>query len=265
MSTPDSRSAAQKFAVLKAGTANRQARERLGDFSGMFVSLLSRPGQQWDVHDVEHGEFPPDLRAYDGFAITGSPASVYDDQPWIHRLLAVIREIQQRRIPLLGICFGHQAVAQALGGTVQPNPKGWEVGVRALALTGAGASLAGFSAAPHPLALLELHGDVVTRLPPGAVPLAGSDRTQFEMYAVGDRTLCLQGHPEFDADVVREAIDKLEARGRLTPDQAAAARATLATPVPGGFWRPWLQEFLVRGGLRTISAPAVSAVPAAKR
>ncbi len=244
-----SRPATPKFAVLKAGTAHRLARERVGDFDRMFTALLARPGQVWEVQDVQHGHFPEDLSLYRGFVITGSRASVNDAEPWIGRLLETIRSIHTRGIPLLGMCFGHQAVAKALGGAVEPNPLGWDVGVRALTLTAQGQALPLLGQAPQPLRICKLHMDAVTRLPPGAAHLARSDIAEHEMFSFGETTLCLQGHAEFDADVVGEAIDKLRGAGLLPETRAEACRATLAAPVSRAFWHEWLQGFFATGGL----------------
>jgi len=246
----------RRFAILKAGTANRQARERLGDFSGMFRALLEQPGQAWDVIDVEHGQFPDDLYAYRGYAVTGSRASAYDQDPWVLRLLDTLREIHHRHIPLLGMCFGHQAIGLALGGAVEPNPKGWDVGARTLELTPAGRTFPLFSGVPQPLAIHKLHADVVTRLPPGATHLARSTQVEHEIFSVGGTTLCLQGHAEFDGDVIREAIDRLAGANILKPEQAQASLASLATPASRAFWQPRLQAFFAQGGLAETVQPA---------
>lgn len=252
----------RRHAILKAGTANRLARERRGDFSGMFRGLLDQPGGTWDVIDVEHGQFPDDVADYAGYAITGSRASAYDREPWVLRLLELIREIHGRRIPLLGMCFGHQAVALALGGEVAAHPKGWDVGARILELTPTGQALPLLAQAPRPLAIHKLHADVVTRLPPGAVHLARSAHAEHEAFAMGGTTLCLQGHAEFDNEVIAEALDRLAGAHRLSPAQAQAARASLATPVPRAFWQERLRRFFAQGGL---APPAQAAAQAARR
>lgn len=241
--------AAKRIAILKAGTANRQARERLGDFSGMFQTLLAQPGHTLEVHDVEHGQFPADLGAYDGFAVTGSRASAYDPDPWIARLLETLREIHARRIPLLGMCFGHQCVAQALGGRVEKSPRGWDIGVRTLTLTPQARAVAELNAAPQPLRIHKLHADQVTVLPPGALPLAASESAAHEAFALGPTTLCLQGHAEFDNGVVLEAVERLEGAGLVTAEQAATFRASVSPPASRPYWEQLLRGFFARGGL----------------
>ena len=237
-----------RFAILKAGTAYRGARERLGDFQGMFTRLLARPGQIWEVHDVEHGQFPTDPAQYSGYIITGGRASAYDKDPWVLQLLALVREIHALRIPLLGVCLGHQVVAQALGGRVAPNPKGWDLGVRELSATPAGQAHTVFRGAPQPLTVYEMHGDAVLEPPPGAVILASSPQTECEAFALGDHILAMQGHPEFDAEVVREAVTRLSAAQVVPVALADRALANLDIPIPQKFWAERLGKFLTREG-----------------
>jgi len=245
-----------RFAILKAGTAYRGARERLGDFHGMFTNLLARPGQDWHVFDVEHGNFPEEVRAFDGYTITGSAAAAYDAAPWVTQLLHLIRTIHEHRIPLLGVCFGHQAVAKALGGQVAPHPRGWDLGVRSLAPTPAGATSPWLRNSPRPLTVFELHGDAVISPPRGALRLAGSEHTEWEMFSVGAKTMCMQGHPEFDVEAMREAATRLGGKGVVPAEVVDRALASLSVPIPRTFWSKRLGGFLARDGESTSGVPA---------
>jgi GMP synthase (glutamine-hydrolysing) len=234
----------KRFAVLQAGTANPKARERLGDPGEMFVSLLSEPGEAWDVYDVEHGVFPEDVSAHDGYVITGSRYSVYEDRPWIRDLLGLVREIYRREIRLVGVCFGHQAVALALGGEVALNPKGWDMGLKELTLTEAAKGLASFRKASNPTRILVSHMDTVTRMPDQAVRLAYSERTEFEMFTLGSSVLSLQGHPEYDSEVIEEIIELLSRHSILPSDRAEEGRASLTGRPHNAFLRNLLKGFL---------------------
>ncbi len=238
-----------RFAVLKAGTANPGTRARLGDYGERFISLLSEPGETWHVYDVEHGVFPEDVSGYDGFVITGSRYSAYEDRPWIKQLLELVREINERAIRLVGVCFGHQAIALALGGEVGLNPKGWDIGLKELILTEAARDLASFRYAPEPIRILVSHMDVVTRLPEQAVCLAYSERTEVEAFAIGPSVLSFQGHPEYDSGAVAEIIDLLSGQSVLPADRAEEGRASLAGEPHNAFLRNLLKGCLRGAGL----------------
>jgi GMP synthase-like glutamine amidotransferase len=238
-----------RFCVLKAGTATRATRERLGDFGDLFVDLLALPGQRWEIFDVEHGVFPPSLSAFNGVVITGSPASAYDPEPWILRLLEAVRSCHKERVPLLGVCFGLQAVAQALGGEVRPNPAGWDVGLTELIPTETGRTLPPLAGAREPLRMLEVHQDIATRPPPGSVVLASSDRTPCEIFTLGDRVLCVQGHPEMDNTMIRELIEKRARKGLIDPRRAREGLASLEALPHREIFQAWLRTFLREGRL----------------
>jgi GMP synthase (glutamine-hydrolysing) len=200
----------------------------------MMVAMLDAPDREFTSYDVELGVFPGDLDAHDAFLVTGSKYSAYDGLPWIERLLDMLRDLHARQTPLLGICFGHQAVAQALGGEVRANPQGWEVGVRHITWNAEGRRWLNDWKdvdVPDPLHLLQSHQDAVLRPPPGATVLAGSACTAHEILAIGDHVLTVQGHPEFQPATVAELIENR--RGVIPADVAEHGARSLEGPHHG--------------------------------
>ena len=95
-------------------------------FDAMFANWLAA---EWTIYDLQQGQIPQNLNDCDAYITTGSKASVYDDEPWIHRFAELTRQIQTSQIPFIGICFGHQMMGHALGGRVAKSPNGWGIGV----------------------------------------------------------------------------------------------------------------------------------------
>lgn len=239
-----------RIALLKCGTNPRKTRERLGDYDKLFTSLLAQPGQKWDVHDVEHGQFPATLGDYGGVIVTGSPAAAYDDLPWVKELLRLTRECHDREIPLLATCFGLQVVVQALGGEVVKNPAGWDIGTTELELTEAGRAFPALAEAPSPLRILEMHADIAVKVTSDATVLAGSPLTPIEIFHIGERLLCLQGHPEMDTECVAELIDKRRKIGLFTPEFAEQGLTSMEREPHREFLQKWLGDFLREGRLQ---------------
>jgi GMP synthase-like glutamine amidotransferase len=189
----------------------------------LFRSILAPHGVDLDVVDArrELVEVEPDL--VDGYVLTGSASSVLDPDPWIADAAAFVREAVAARVPLAGVCFGHQLVAHALGGRVGRAPGGWNAGVHEYALA---APLAPDGRAPQ--RLHAMHQDQVLEPPAGATVWASSPRCPVAGLTVGDTVWTVQGHPEMTTDLVGAIIDlRAETFG---PDLATAARASLATP-----------------------------------
>tara|TARA_R110002073_G_scaffold1940_15_gene13635 strand:- start:5837 stop:6559 length:723 start_codon:yes stop_codon:yes gene_type:complete len=186
-----------KIGILKADSVLPQFQGEFGDYPDMFVARLSANSEQevsFQTYDVEHLEYPADIDDCDGYVITGSKKSVYDDEPWIHQLEEYVRTLDRARKPLVGVCFGHQLVAQALGGQTRPADVGWGVGVHTSELVSEKDFM---QPSLNQIRVLVSHKDQVTALPEGSERLASSEFCPNAMYQVGEHIFCLQGHPEF--------------------------------------------------------------------
>ncbi len=213
------------LAILMTNTdesAFAQAHPKDGEKFAALINAV-RPDWSCDVFSVKDGVFPDDLAAFEGVMVTGSPASVHDDEPWIGRLLDLIREIVATGVPLFGACFGHQAIAMALGGKVETNPGGWIFGLTradvvdpAPWMTPLGPQLAQYGA----------HIEQVTEPPAGARILIGSAACPVGGFAIGGRVYTTQNHPEMSADFAAALIE--EYAGKLPEEVVGQARASLS-------------------------------------
>ena len=220
-----------------------QAWPKDGDkFSALIAKL--RPDWEFSVFTVKDGVFPADLMAYDGFIITGSPASVHDDTPWVAMLLAQIRQIADLGTPMFGACFGHQAIAMALGGTVGANPSGWVLGHVETTMKGA------------PIGLYAAHCEQVLELPPGAVALGGNRDCPIGSFACGTTILTTQYHPEMTPDFMGALVDHLD--GNLPAPVIAMARASLEYLAETGRMAQGIVDFLEQAGYESAANKSIA-------
>ena len=179
--------------------------ESIPSHESMFYNLFRpiNPEPTFNIYRVMDGELPEQFEPDTLYLIPGSNNAAYDNLPWIFTLQDWIREAVVRRVPLVGICFGHQIIAQALGGHVERFPGGWGVGIREMEVLDADL-LPYFP--DRKMRLIVNHHDQVTRLPEGAIPIASSDFCRYEGFRIGDHILTFQGHPEFIVDYERHLI-----------------------------------------------------------
>ncbi len=212
-----------------------------------FTALIRgvRPGWRTTVFAVKDGLFPSDVKRFDGAIITGSPASVNGSAPWIDRLFGLIREMHTARLPMFGACFGHQAIAVALGGRVGPNPGGWVHGlIRNRILFRAG----WMKGLPDPLHLYGSHKEQVTIPPEDAAILARSEGCDVAAMAIGRHIYTTQHHPEMAPAFFAALTEELASD--LGPDIAGRARASLRQPADTAPFAESIARFFEQAGTR---------------
>ncbi|WP_420631881.1 glutamine amidotransferase-related protein [Candidatus Leptofilum sp.] len=191
-------------------------------------------------YTVALNQFPADPDLYDGYVITGSPSGAYETDPWILTLMTFIRQCYHLGKKLVGICFGHQIIAQALGGHVEKSAKGWGLGLKPFAVNSSKPWMT--EPSPH-CSLYFVHQDQVIDLPPGAEQLAGNDFCPNVMYAIGEQVLGVQGHPEFTPEIM-EGI--LASRNEMENSEVyETAVASVANGRPDNqLFAQWIVNFL---------------------
>jgi len=204
--------------ILQTGIAPDSLIEHSGDYPDMFARLLQGHGFRFETYRVVDGQMPADVTACDGWLITGSRHGVYEDHPWIAPLEEFIRTAFAARVPVVGICFGHQIVAQAMGGTVERHAGGWAVGAT------------DYDFGDRTLTLNAWHRDQVTQAPAGARVIASNAFCANAALMYDDRALTVQAHPEFQPAFV-DGLIQTRGRGVVPDDVLASASARLGTPL----------------------------------
>ncbi len=232
-----------KLGILRTDTVRPEFEDEFGQYPEMFRALLGAVDDaiEYAEFDVEHNEFPDSLDAADAYLITGSRFSAYEDEPWIHRLLAFVRELHSARKKVVGICFGHQLIALALGGTVEKSERGWGIGLHQATFD----TLPAWHDGGDPsFGVLVSHQDQVTQLPQGMARLAGSSFCPNAVTQVGTHMLTFQGHPEFETGYSRGLIEFR--RQTLDQRRYQDAMASLAKAPERERIARWIINFLRR-------------------
>lgn len=221
--------------IIRTGRAPDPIRGRHGDFPHWFRLGAQLAPQRLQVVDVEAGEALPAIGGLAGAIITGSAAMVTARAAWSERTAGWIRDAMDAELPMFGVCFGHQLMAQALGGRVDYLPGGREIGTQPIEKLAAAAQDPLAARLPARFRAHTTHEQSVLEPPPGAIVLARSERDPHQLLRYGPRALSSQFHPEFSADVMRAYIHRKRAdMQREGSDPQRSFREVAATPVARG-------------------------------
>lgn len=227
-----------RLGILKTGAPPEALQAQFGGYPEMFQRLLGPDAFDYATFDVEAGLLPDRPQACDAYLVTGSSAGVYDDLPWIGPLKDFLRQARGQA-GLVGVCFGHQIMAEAFGGRVIKSPSGWGVGLHSYQVVAPQA----WMDAGGVVAVAASHQDQVVEAPPGAKVLAVSAFTPFAMLAYGQDAISMQPHPEFEPAYARALIEARRG-SRYSDEQADAAVATYSAPSDAARVGGWISRFL---------------------
>jgi GMP synthase (glutamine-hydrolysing) len=206
----------QSLLIVKLGSTEPALAESHGDFEDWIAARLGVDPGRIAVVDPQRASLP-DPRRFAGVILTGSHSMVTDHEEWSERTADWIPAVMDAGTPLLGICYGHQLIAHALGGEVGPNPRGDECGTVPITLHDAARTDPLFAGLPATILAQTSHSQSVLQLPPGAVWLASSRHDPHHAYAVGPTTWGVQFHPEFAVAAMKayleEHFDQLRTQG----------------------------------------------------
>lgn len=235
--------------IIRTGRAPDSIRARHGDFPHWFRLSAGLQQQRLRVVDVERGEVLPPPMDVAGAIITGSAAMVTERADWSERTADWIRDAMDDSVPLFGVCYGHQLMAHALGGTVGYLPGGREMGTQVIELTDAGQRDALAHGLPASFRAHTTHEQSVLEAPSDASVLARSARDPNQWLRYGPQAMSVQFHPEFSAEVMRAYIRRKHAAMHLEgADPVAVFGEVAATPLARRLLRRFVKNHLQADG-----------------
>ncbi len=230
----------KRLVIVKAGSTFDATAKQFGDFDTWILAGLGSVGVNTCVVDIENGAALPSVTDCAGVIVTGSHAMVTENLPWSVRLESWIPSLLEESVPFLGICYGHQLLAQCMGGQVGFHPDGKEFGTVEIRLLPDYTNDALFQLFPQRFFVHATHSQTVLRLPPGAICLAANDHEPNHSFRIGDCAWGVQFHPEYDAAIMRsytsEQADELESAGDNVHEILQCVMETpIAAKIPASF------------------------------
>ena len=202
-------------------------------YDAYFQRLLGHDDFTYVSYSVVDGELPPAPDAAEGWLITGSRHGAYEPHPWIAPLEQFVRDCYAAHVPMIGVCFGHQIIAQAMGGKVVKFEGGWSVGRTEYDIDG------------EKMAINAWHQDQVVELPETATRIGASDFCQHAALLYDDRMLTIQPHPEYGDDFIDFLIE-YRGKGMVDPALLDAARAEMGKPSDRLAFAARMKEFFTK-------------------
>ena len=231
-----------RIGILTCDHVDQNYLNKYGDYPDMFAELVKTQDATLEVsvYDLLSSHSPEDITACDAYIITGSRFGVYEDIPWIHKAKELVKRIYDARIPTIGICFGHQLIASALGGDViKAEDKGHALGVQTWEITHQADWMGDTSLSS--LSLNASHQDQVINMPKGAKLFAGSDFCPIAGFQI-DSMLSFQGHPEFDRAYTEFLINKHQTK--LDPVARVKTLESLERNPDSDIVGRWMVQFI---------------------
>jgi GMP synthase-like glutamine amidotransferase len=233
-----------RITIIETGIVSPKNRERHGSYPQMFERMIGNADAAvtFDTVSIPAGAPLPDIKGLEAILITGSSAGVYDDLKWIAPLEAFVREAHRSKVPMVGVCFGHQLIAQALGGTARKSEKGFGLGRHVYDIAPDNGVIDGAR-----IALACSHQDQVITPPAGASTILSSAFTPHAglLYA-GGTTFSVQAHPEFTVGFALACCEMVRSKGDASESVVAPAEASLAEPLESARLGSAITRFLTR-------------------
>jgi len=194
-----------KIGILLVGRASEDLVDEYGTYAEMLIALINTEEQvfEFKTFNILDDEFPKDHLECDGWIVTGSPHGVYEEHSWIPTVSQMINNIYEANLPIFGVCFGHQLIAQALGGHVEKSEKGWGLGLHTYQVNNKTDYMSNLS---EEVTLNICHQDQVLRPPQGATIYAKSEFCENAGFYIKDKVLTMQAHPEFLVDFTKALL-----------------------------------------------------------